>query len=469
MREDSLIHVQEVIKRVPHFETFCSVEKLHELVERLRADSRFAVKVAGASVNGVPIHHVRFGKGSVKALFVGGPHAHEPIGSLTVYSLMKLLQQSHPALIEADVEWHIVPCIDPDGAILNEGWTQKPFTFDNFVRNDYLEPRPEQVDFSFPISYKKLVFNQISHEAKVLRDILDGVRPDYYFSLHNFGAPLGGAWYALSRDIGEKYYQQIQNLLAQQRITLQVKSLLGDAQFVGGMREMPTMRKYYDYLEKTGIEITDEYLKGWGGADSSDYLLQIKPEALVFIAELTCAQHPGDNSDLQTGQYLRQLNLRLFADRKFLATVILEEWQKTQDDLDASSAFYKKIFKELIATKEKLSQCVSEWYEEPLQHLLFNPDDGGIATERDRIQSYMRGTFFLGSAYCFVRLLKSSKQTPAVKQATEKLERVFDEAIEDLKRHIGFEDFKVIDCDRLAKVQLGSGLIALNAVLAGRR
>lgn len=65
----------------------------------------------------------------------------------------------------------------------------------------------------------------------------------------------------------------------------------------------------------------------------------------------------------------------------------------------------------------------------------------------------------------FVRLLKASKPTRAVREAIERLERVFDEAIDAVKQHIGFDAFEVIDCDRLAKVQLGSGLIALNSLL----
>ena len=43
---------------------------------------------------------------------------------------------------------------------------------------------------------------------------------------------------------------------------------------------------------------------------------------------------------------------------------------------------------------------------------------------------------------------------------------VLTDNIEAVKQHIGFEAFEVIDCTTLAKVQLGIGLIALNAVLA---
>src|SRR5689334_4415975 len=86
----SVIDVQDAVKDVPHFDSVCSVRRRHERVESLREDSRFVVNVAGISAGGVAIYTVRFGQGSVTALIVGGPHAMEPMGSLTVFSLMHL-------------------------------------------------------------------------------------------------------------------------------------------------------------------------------------------------------------------------------------------------------------------------------------------------------------------------------------------------------------------------------------------
>jgi hypothetical protein len=463
-----VINVQNVLREIPHFEVFCSVEKLHGLVERLHEDPSFDVTVAGASANGVPIHHVRFGTGSVKALFIGGPHAHEAIGSLTVFSLMTLLHQGNRALRESDVEWHIIPCIDPDGAVLNEGWSQKPFTLADYVRNFYLQPRSDQVDFSFPITHKKLVFDRPSTEARVLQGILDRVRPDFCFTLHNF-APMGGTWYALSHDIGHCYYRQIRELLQQHHVTLQPKSVLGVGEFAEGMRHLPTMKNYYDYLEQTGGVVPEEYVQGKLGAGSHEYLLEIKPDALVFVAELTYGQHPSDASEKDTGQSLRQLNLRLFADNKYLASLILAEWEKVIADLDTTSPYFRKILNDLVAVKHTLHEGVTGWYEQPIQSLLFNPEDDKTATERDRVQAYMYRTYFMGNAYAFVRLLKVSKQTRAVQEALHRMERAFTGALNDMYEHLALDSFAVIDCDRLAKAQLGSGLIALNSVLEKRQ
>lgn len=85
-----MINVQDVINSLPKFEKFCSIENLYDLVGSIKNDKRFNVYIAGQSMCGLPIYHIEFGNGSTKAMVVGGPHADEPIGSLTVFSLLSL-------------------------------------------------------------------------------------------------------------------------------------------------------------------------------------------------------------------------------------------------------------------------------------------------------------------------------------------------------------------------------------------
>jgi len=461
-----MIHVQEVLADVPHFDTFCSVEKLHGLVDRLRADSRFAINVAGTSVNGLPIHHVRFGSGSVKALLVAFPHCMEPIGSLTVFSLMTLLHQGNRALLEADVEWHIVPCIDPDGALLNEAWSQKPFTLENYMRNFYVQASRDEVDTSFAVTHKKLVWNQPSKEAKILQRLLDLIRPDFYFSLHN--ARMGGAYYMLSRDIDHKHYRDIYKLLEQHGFPIQKRPAFQEvcAPFGEGIVEVCAIEKFYDYLEQT-TPSPEEVLQF--GAASWDYLAKIKPSALTFIAEMGYVRHPSDESEKETGQNLRQFKLRIDADSKYLATVLLEEWEKVKADLDPASPLYQAIIGGVVLPeKERLLKGGVPLATYSTSDILFNPQYDRTMKEGDLFRTCMvdGGFLFLLLSYQFVRLLKkTSPLTPAVRQAIERLERAFDEALADIARYVDFDAFEVFDCDTLAKIQLGSGLIVLNSLL----
>lgn len=464
-----MIDVEEILKEVPHFESFCSVQKLHELVARLQQDERFEVSIAGTSVNGVPIHHVRFGRGSVKALLVAFPHCKEPICGLTVFSLMILLQQGHPALLAADVEWHIVPCIDPDGALLNEGWTLQPITMRNYVKSFYVQAMRDQVDTSFPIEHKKLVWKEPAKEAKVLQQLLDRIRPDFFYSLHN--AWTGGAFFFLGRDIDHKYHQRLYQLLEQQKFPLQKRPMWpGVVERYGeGIVENWSIRKHYDYLEKTSSS-PQEYLPF--GAASWDYLERIKPDALVLVVEMGYVRHPADESERDTGQSLRQFKLRVDADSKYLGSVLLDEWEKVKDDVDTASPLYRALIGGgVLPAKDRLLEGGRPMAMQPTRDVLFNPQYDRTMKEGDRFQACMveGGFWFLCHSYQFVRLLKESRQTPAVQRAIARLERAFDDAIAEIERYVDFDKFEVFDYDTLVKVQLGSGLVVLDSVLESRR
>ncbi len=465
-----MIDVEAVLREVPHFDVFCSVEKLHALAESLRGDRRFQITVVGHSARGVPIYHVRFGTGSVRALVVAFPHCMEPIGGLTAFSLLTLLRDGNRALLEADVEWHIVPCIDPDGAMLNEGWTQKPFTFDNYMRHYYVQETVNQVDATFPISYKKMTWSQPSREAGVLKELLDRIRPDFFFSLHN--TRTGGAFYYISRDVGPVYYQQIYSLLERHDFPLQKHAQWKEvlAEFAPGVLESVEYRKFYDYFERImpDPQKTDLLKHGVG---SWEYLKEIKPDALSFTAEMGYVVHPGAESTKDTGQNLRRIKLKIDADNKFLGSIILDEWEKVKGDLDTRSPFYKTVIGGwVLPDRDKLCEGGLPVARYPTQEVLFNPQYDRPMTEADLLNACMvdGGFFYHLFAYQLVRLLKASPQTSAVQNAIARLERVFDDAHAELARYVDFGAFKVVPCDKLAKVQLGSGLIALNAVLDAR-
>lgn len=459
-----MINVTEALRELPDFHKFCSVEELSALVETVRRESKEAeVRIAGTSAGGLPIHHVRIGRGRVKALFVGWPHPNEPIGGLTVFSLLSLLRQRNRQLLDADVEWHIVPCVDPDGAILNEGWTQHPFTIGNFMRNCYRQEPCDQVERSFPIHHKRAHFDHPIKEAQLLQELLATIRPDFFYSLHN--ARLGAVAFYLSRPIGESYYQQLHELAKTYGVPLHPGGsplLGGHAQFARGVWELFTAQKYYDYLET----VTDDPEKGLheAGACSWEYLAQIKSSALTFVQELPYLQHPGSVSTKETSESLRRFMLRSDVDNKFLITMILEEWEKVKNDVDSTSPFYKKIMHSIVAVKEKLVEGLPSW-EARTSDLLFNPSYSRTMTEADLFSDCMTRFYVLCNSHEIVRLLKASKQTPAVVQATRRLESMYDEALAEIARHVDFEAFRLIEHNSLARMHLGGGLVVLNSIL----
>jgi zinc carboxypeptidase len=463
-----VIDLDAVLKDLPHFDTFCSVAKLNSLVDELRTDPAFEVRELGTSVDGVPIHHLRFGNGSVKAMVVAFPHCKEPIGGMTAYALMTLLHQRNEALLAADVEWHIVPCIDPDGALLNESWTQQPVSMEAFMKGFYVQVLGRQVDGSFQVKHKNLVWTEISKEADLLRGLLDRIRPDFFYSLHN--AWTGGAQYFLNRDIDHVYYDRLYDFLGRQGMPVQRKPIWREflTPFSEGIVETWTVKKFYDYLERT-TPAPEEFLTYGGG--SWDYLEEIKPEALTLVTEMGYVRHPMDESDAETGENLRRFRLRLDADSKYLATLMLAEWDKVSGDVDSGSPLHQAIIDgAVIPAKERLGEGGRPLSLQPTRDILFNPQYDRPMTESDAFQACMvdAGFFFLCQSYQFVRLLKASPQTPAVRRAVERLDPAFDEAVAEIDKYVAFDRFEVMDHDTLAAVQLGSGLIVLDSLLEKR-
>jgi hypothetical protein len=464
-----MIGVQEVIDRIPHCETFCSVEKLYALVERLGRSKGFRIEVAGKSRNGRPIHHVRFGSGRVKALLVAGPHCMEPIGSVTVFDLLTLLERGTPTLLQADVEWNIVPCIDPDGAVLNEGWTQKAFSLDNHMRSFYLQPLAEGVDTSFPVRYKELAIErEPSTEAGVLKKLLDRTRPDFYFPLHNTFA--GGAFYYANRDLGSACYREIHRLLDAHRFPVRSQPQYSEflAPLAEGILEMYTVRKHYDFLEKTLPRPADFFLNQGYGAASWDYLDEIKPEALTFVAEMGHFRHPSYGSETDTGHNLRQFKLRVEADSKFVAAAVFGAWESVKNDVDRSNPLYDSVVGLALPTQERIVEGGWPVSRYPTRDTLFNPLYDRPMKEGEKFDACIvnDGLKFLAYYFQLVRLLRASSQTPAIGKETTRLEGVLERTFVDIARHFDLTAIEVFDCDTLARVQLGSGLIALNSVLA---
>lgn len=466
-----MIDVETVIESVRRSPAFCSVGKLHEQAERLSRDPRFAVSVAGSSVNGMPIHHVRFGHGALRALIVGGPHCMEPIGSLSVTNLLAILESENRALQAADVEWHVVPCIDPDGALLNEGWTLQPFAAERFLRNFYLQPLPDGVDTSFPIRYKRLAMdNQPSPEAAVLKGLIEKIQPDFFFPLHNTLA--GGVFYLTSQDLGPKCYARLHRMLDRYDMPVRTQPQYSEflAKLYEGVVENYSIRKHYDFFERTMAHPEEVFQHQGFGGSSWDYLEEIRPEALTFVAEMGYFRHPCYESTRQTGQNLRQFKLRIEADSKFLATVMLEEWENVKQDLNLASPFYKAMAGLALPSKARIIEGGFPVSRYPTNDTLFNQQYNRSMTEGEKFDACIvnDGLKLLAFNFQFLRLLRDSQPTSSVQAAAERLERHFAAAFADISRHFDLDAIEVFPADTLARVQLGSGLMALDALLETR-
>jgi hypothetical protein len=151
----------------------------------------------GTSGQGEPLTALTVGGSGPSALVIGLPHPNEPVGGLTALHLARRLAEDDGLRARLGLTWHVVPCIDPDGLRLNEGWLAGPFTREHYARHLYRQAGTEQIEWSFPLAHKDAWFDAVLPETLALMRLVDEHRPVLMASLHN--AEVGGVYHYLSR------------------------------------------------------------------------------------------------------------------------------------------------------------------------------------------------------------------------------------------------------------------------------
>ncbi|WP_223624296.1 M14 family zinc carboxypeptidase [Microbacterium sp. EST19A] len=295
--------VEDILRRAgaaPSHTSFPTVDALNEQMEALRAQHPDLIRSEriGTSRLGEPITLYSIGEGTRSALVVGGVHPNEPIGSLTILHLTEQLASDAAFREELDTTWHIVPCADPDGMRLNEGWFADPSDRERYAREFYRPAPDEQVEWTFPFSYKKAYFDAMMPETQALARAIDTARPDLYVPLHNSEG--GGAYFYLSRPVPELY-----PILHALPAALGVPLHTGEAEgahftvLASAIYEMGTLQDAYDWTEAYGL---DPYPPGSAGDASTSYAQ--KYGTLSLIAELPQFSDPfADDTTISETRY----------------------------------------------------------------------------------------------------------------------------------------------------------------------
>ncbi|MBP0454674.1 3-hydroxyacyl-CoA dehydrogenase [Kitasatospora sp. RG8] len=158
---------------------------------RLRPE-RCRLREVGRSRAGRPLVVLSVDEGERAVLVVGGPHPNEPVGVASALRLAERVLELPP---RPGVAWHVLLCLDPDGAALNEGWLGGPLTaarhYEHFFRPSFDEqpellPPPDGGRPPLP-------------ESLALTGLIDELRPVLQCSLH--GVDFGGAFVQLTRPV----------------------------------------------------------------------------------------------------------------------------------------------------------------------------------------------------------------------------------------------------------------------------
>lgn len=187
----------EETETVPDLSAFLGAQGLEDALNELGEAPGARLHRIGTSRLGSPISCLSVGEGTRDAVVFGLPHPNEPVGGLTTLHLARRLVEEADLRGRLGHRWHLVACIDPDGLRLNEGWLAGPFTRSHYRRHFYRPAGDEQVEWTFPISYKRAYFDRVLPETLALMRLIDDVRPSLMGSLHN--SEQGGAYFYVSR------------------------------------------------------------------------------------------------------------------------------------------------------------------------------------------------------------------------------------------------------------------------------
>lgn len=246
--------LREIAGEVPDYQEFLTVDELKASSHRLREQypDLVSIREVGKTRNGDPIELLTIAGGDDNAFIFGGPHPNEPIGCMTIEYLSKRLCEDDQLRAELGYTWRFIKSIDADGMRLNQGWFKGPFTPTNYARHFYRPARHEQVEWTFPINYKALRFDDPLPETRTLMQVIDETKPKLLYSLHNAG--FGGVYYYVSDQCPALYdtFHQIPEWFGL-GLDLGEPELSFAEPYAPAIYRMLTSNDLYDHLERHGV------------------------------------------------------------------------------------------------------------------------------------------------------------------------------------------------------------------------
>jgi len=448
-----------VVSSMPEYQDFLTVDELHGALINLYEEHPELVSLAvvGESEQGNPIYEFQVGDGFNHALLFGFPHPNEPIRSMMLHYLSRELVENQALRDYFDFTWHIVICAEPDKARLNEGWFKGPLDVTNYARNFYRPPYHQQVDWTFPVTYKDYSFDSPTPEARALMRIIEQYPINFLFSLHNSG--FGGAYYYWSDDVPE-LYPVLYEFIEAQGLPLH----LGEPEEPYGQKfddkamfKMFRFNEIYDYLEENSPIHPGELLNG--GTSSDDFITR-KYKALCVVCEVPYFYDPRIEDVSSSDMTRRQANLEGLEFRKEVLDFVLRNYEEAQPLLTARSLFVDAIA-ELARTGETDIETTEHTVRTDAEY-----ERQATVAEKWDASSVSRFYTLLGLGQ-FVRMLEHEK-AEAGNGFPQRLQEIlaeslamFDATAADVEADL---DYTVVPIKKLASVQLITALYAMDHV-----
>ncbi|HWR60149.1 MAG TPA: M14 family zinc carboxypeptidase [Clostridia bacterium] len=457
---------KHIIDNVPNYTHFLSVEEMDASSRELAEKYPDIVEIfeAGQSEKGRSIYCLKIGNGLQNAFLYGCPHPNEPIGAMMLEYFSACLAGDEGLRNELGYTWYIIKCCDPDGTMLNEGWFRGPFTLGNYGRNFFRQASNMQIDWTFPVKYKKLDYNKPLRETKALMKVIDEARPVFVYPLHNSG--FGGAYWYITRPI-PGLCEKLSEVAARHGIPLS----LGEPEAPYSVMYGPavykalSMKDEYDYLEKYGEKDPSELIKC--GTCGEDYAVGAREDGKVFglVAEVPY-YYDKRVSDLSQSELLRyDLAVELCSFQKELYREVLNILSGISDLISADNPFAKTVggvaeeALEGVEAKRKMVEKNTDFQRKATVSEAF---DYQYASRFYNLLSV--GMLVRTAEYELARLEGIGKTGPELlllKKAFEAAEALFNRVCSALEEDM---NYTVIPIRQLVRVQLESGLLAASTL-----
>ena len=441
-----------ILESVPDYKVFLTVDELSASSHQLAAQYSDVVQVLeiGQSRQGETVEALKIGDGPRKALLFAMPHPNEPIGSMMLEVLAARLAEDQALRERLGYTWTLIKCIDPDGTRLNEGWFKGPFSVTNYARHYYRPPSFEQIEWTFPVDYETLHFDAPLPETRALMSLIEEIRPDFIFSLHNSG--FGGVYFYLTEE-AQGLYDPFYRLVEDQDLPLH----LGEPEmpyaipYAKAVYAFPPIASMYDFLKDQTGKDPAEILKA--GTSSMDYASRFC-DPFGLVCEMPYFHNPAIHNTAPSDMVRRHAILEGLATHRAEMEMLQEQYAGVADELTVDSPFRAAIA-EMLRTWQDRLLAYENWART-------DPKTERQATVAEKLDNLVIDRFYrLLSLGMFVRLLetqiKSTGSSPGLDAALEATTRWFQERSSALEADL---DYSVIPIQKLVRVQLGTALLA---------
>ena len=287
--------------------------------------------------------------------------------------------------------------------------------------------------------------------------LIDKIKPDFMFSLHNAG--FCGVYYYISHT-NDALYPQYEKLVNRQALPLHKGE--PEAPFIKKLApavfQMFGISESYDFYEENGVEDPSQLIKN--GTSSDDYLRRItgnKGFTLVCEMPYFYDKALGDNS---LTEYERR-NLVVDANN-----YSMEMYEYLKPRFDKIRNYCPQNHR-LYTTVEDSMDNFLKRHDPRMNNAHNNPMYEGKATVAQAFDSMTAMRYYQTFRPAMTARLceLAAKQTPSRAMLINEIKEELDSYVKDkVKEVISGTDFEVIPIQKLVKVQVGSALITIQSI-----